>query len=99
MPFARLVLAAAVLLPLAAQAQRNGDVSNGLNNQPSSGEVQSREHAAGVAPPLQQQRAATGAVDNIYEDLMKKERADGLTAAPANPAAGVPTPAPSTQPR
>lgn len=75
------------VLPGLAAAQRNGDVSNGMNNQPSSGEVQSRERAAGVAPPAQAQQAQTGQVDTIYKQLMTKERQDGQTTAPASPTA------------
>ena len=78
-----------LLVPGVASAQRNGDVSGGLNNQPTSGEVQSRERAAGVAAPAPAQQAQTGAVDNIYKDLMGKERQDGQTTAPADPNAGV----------
>ena len=46
-------MAVAVLCGASASAwaQRNGNVSNGLNNQPTQGEVQSREQASGVAPP------------------------------------------------
>ena len=68
-----------------ALAQRNGDVSSGLNNQSTHGEVTNRESAAGVAPSPQRNAAQSGAVDNIYKDLMTKEDKDGLAAAPTDP--------------
>jgi hypothetical protein len=89
-------MAAALLCgaPASTWAQRNGDVSNGLNNQPTYGEVQSREQAGGVAPPPAQRQRETGTVDNLYRDLMGKERSDGMTNVPAGPNVA-PAPAPA----
>ena len=84
-PLLPALVAAACLLAAPAFAQRNGDVSNGLNNQPTSGEVRSRERAAAVAPPPQRDAAQTGTVDNIYKDLMTKENGDGMAHAPTDP--------------
>lgn len=44
-------VAAALCGTTAAWAQRNGDVRGGMDNQPTQGEVRSRERATGVAPP------------------------------------------------
>lgn len=88
---ALLILAAS---PGAALAQRNGNEQNGLNYQPSAGQVEPKERAAGVAPPPQVQQQQTHEVDSIYRNLMTKERGDGMTAAPANPAARVPNQTP-----
>lgn len=89
----RAATAAALLCgtPVCTWAQRNGDVRNGMNNQPTQGEVQSREQAGGVAPPPAERRREAGTVDNLYRDLMSKERSDGMTDAPAHPA---PSPGP-----
>jgi hypothetical protein len=95
---AALLLSGALLAaPALALAQRNGDVSNGMNNQPTSGEVRSKESAAGVAPSPQRSQAQTGAVDNIYKDLMTKENRDGLTDAPTNPTGPLTTAPVTTQ--
>ena len=87
-------LAAAFLCAAPAWAQRNGDVRGGKDNQPTQGEVRSREQAAGVTPPPAEQQRETGTVDQLYRNLMGKERTDGLTTAPANPNAPM-TPAPA----
>lgn len=91
-------LAAAVLCAAPAWAQRNGDVRGGKDNQPTQGEVRSREGAVGVTPPPAEQRRETGTVDQIYRNLMSKERADGITTAPADPNAPV-SPAPAAPAR
>ncbi|MGI4953734.1 MAG: hypothetical protein ACRYGM_18170 [Janthinobacterium lividum] len=96
--FTALLLSGALLAaPSLALAQRNGDVSNGMNNQPTSGEVRSKESAGGVAPSPQRNQAQTGAVDNIYKDLMTKENRDGLTNAPTNPTGPLTTAPVTTQ--
>lgn len=91
-------IAATLLCAAPAWAQHNGDVRGGMNNQPTKGEVRSREQADGVAPPPVQQQRETGAVDQLYRNLMGKERADGITTAPANPNAPM-TPAPAAPAR
>ena len=95
---ATVIIAILCLPPVAALAQRNGDVSNGLDNQPTAGEVQSKERAAGVAQPPAQRQQQTGTVDNIYKELMTKERKDGQTDAPPDPNAPIAT-APKAAPR
>ena len=84
-PLPAALLLGAALLAGPAMAQRNGDVRNGLDNQPTKGEVRSRERAADVAPSPQGQAAQTGKVDSIYKDLMGKENRDGMTNAPTSP--------------
>lgn len=64
-----------------------------MNNQPTQGEVQTREQAGGVAPPPAERRREAGTVDNLYRDLMSKEQSDAMADAPAHPGAA-PSPAP-----
>lgn len=97
---ARTALAAGLLFGApAAWAQRNGDVSGGKDNQPTSGEVRSRERAAGVTPSPTEQRQQANTTDQLYRSLMEKERADGMTTAPADPNAPATTSQPSPAPR
>lgn len=88
-------LAAALLCGASARAQRNGDVQGGMDNQPTQGEVRSRERAAGVTPPPADQKRETGTVDQVYRNLMSEERADGIMTAPADPNAPL-SPAPAS---
>lgn len=79
--------AAAILCGASAAgwAQRDGDVSGGMDNQPTRGEVETRERAAGVVPPPAERRREAETVDRLYRRLMDGERAGRGTAAPAGP--------------
>ena len=87
---------AAILLAIAAfggsaHAQQNGNTYNGVHNEPAPGNVQSKEQAAGVALPPQQQRQTTHETDQLYNQLMKQEGVRGPAASatgslpPTNP--------------
>ena len=98
-PAAVLVLASLCGAASAAWAQRNGDVRNGQDNEPTKAEVRSRERAAGVTPPPAELRRETGTVESLYRTLMSEERADDMTTAPADPNASMAlAPSPQTPP-
>ncbi len=55
--------------------QRNGDVYDGFNHQPTRSEVQSRERSAGIAPDLSEQ-AQDSTIRHLYEELEQRARTD-----------------------
>jgi hypothetical protein len=52
---------------------RNGNVQNGLNYQPTQGEVGERERAAGVAPSTERERALDAEMEEINRQLLRNE--------------------------
>lgn len=73
-------LVATVTLAGTARAQQNGNTYNGVHNEPSQGNVRSKEQAAGVAPPSQQRQRTTQETDQLYNKLMKQEGVRGPAA-------------------
>jgi hypothetical protein len=93
-------LAAAFLCgaPGSVWAQRNGDVYDFRSHEPTPGEVRSRERAAGTAPSEAESRRETDAVEQLYQKLMREERAAGTSNEPAGPRAPSAPPASGAPP-
>ena len=77
---AALMIAAMATVGLAPVAMAQGSVpaeignrANGLNYQPTPGEVGPREKAAGLLPPTSQQRATNQELEQLDRDLLRDE--------------------------